>query len=107
MCEQTFNVNASISAASSSSGGSSNTSKVEEEPVEEKTEFDVILLSHHPDKLINSIKCTRKVTGLGLRESKNLAVAAPVTILQGVSKEKAEEVKKIFESEGVTEIEIK
>ena len=83
-------------------GGSvSLSSKVEEDIVEEKTEFDVILQSISADKMISAIKCTRKLTGLGLKESKELVVAAPSVILQAVAKEKAEEAKKIFAEEGI------
>ena len=84
----------------------SNTPKVEEEAVEEQTEFEVILEAVPAPKVVSAIKCTRKVTGLGLKESKELVVSAPVTILQGISKEKAEEVKQIFE-EGAVNIVIK
>lgn len=78
-----------------------NSPKVEEETVEEKTEFDVILQTVPADKMISAIKCTRKVTGLGLKESKEFVVSAPVTILQGVSKDKAEEAQKVFEEANV------
>jgi large subunit ribosomal protein L7/L12 len=105
--EQTFNVNASISSGSSSIGVSLNTSKVEEELEEEQTEFDVILTSINPDKPLSVIKCTRQVTGRPLKECKELVMNTPTTILKGVSKEKAEEVKKIYESEGVPYITIK
>lgn len=89
-------------ASISPAGGSvSLSSKVEEDIVEEKTEFDVILQSISADKMISAIKCTRKLTGLGLKESKELVVAAPSVILQSVAKEKAEEAKKIFAEEGI------
>ena len=97
LCEVVFGVNVSVVSVSSAGMTNSNSNKVEEEPVPEQTEFDVILEPVPSDKVIAAIKCTRKVTGLGLKESKDVVVAAPVTILQGVSKEKAEEAKQIFE----------
>jgi large subunit ribosomal protein L7/L12 len=99
--ETTFDVNASISSIPSTVTSSINSNKVEEEAIEEKTEFDVILEVVPADKVISAIKSTRKVTGLGLKESKEFVVSAPVTILQGVSKDKAEEVKKIFDEVNV------
>ena len=73
---------------------------------EEKDEFDVILASAG-DKKINVIKAVREVvSGLGLKEAKELVEAAPKALKEGVSKDEAEELKKKFEEAGAT-IEIK
>jgi large subunit ribosomal protein L7/L12 len=74
-------------------------------PVEEQTEFDVILKAAG-DKKINVIKAVREVTSLGLKEAKDLVESAPATIKEGVSKDEAATVKKKFEEAGAT-IEIK
>ena len=70
-------------------------------PVEEKTEFDVILQSVG-DKKINVIKVVRAHTGLGLKEAKDLVDTAPKPVKEGVSKDEAEKLKKEFEEAGAT-----
>jgi large subunit ribosomal protein L7/L12 len=70
-------------------------------PVEEKTEFDVVLKSAG-DKKINVIKAVREVTSLGLKEAKDLVESAPATVKEAVSKEEAESIKKKFEEAGAT-----
>ncbi len=70
-------------------------------PVEEKTEFDVILQTSG-EKKINVIKVVRAHTGLGLKEAKDLVDGAPKTVKEGVSKEEAEKLKKEFEEAGAT-----
>ena len=76
------------------------------EAVEEKTEFDVILKSAGAEK-IKVIKVVREVvSGLGLKEAKELVDGAPKTLKEGVSKEAAEEIKKKFADVGA-EVEIK
>ncbi len=72
---------------------------------EEKTEFDVILVSHG-DKKINVIKEVRAITGLGLKEAKELVEAGGKPVKEGVYKEEAEEIKKKLEEAGAT-VEIK
>jgi len=72
---------------------------------EEKTEFDVILQSAG-DKKINVIKVVREITGLGLKEAKELVDNTPKPVKEGVSKEEAEEIKKKLEEAGA-EVEIK
>jgi large subunit ribosomal protein L7/L12 len=67
--------------------------------VEEKTEFDVILASAGDNK-INVIKEVRAITGLGLKEAKDLVEAAPKPIKEGVKKEEAEDIKKKVEAAG-------
>jgi large subunit ribosomal protein L7/L12 len=74
-------------------------------PVEEQTEFNVILASSG-DKKINVIKEVRAITGLGLKEAKDLVEAAPKPIKEGVGKDEAEKIKKQLEEAGAT-VEIK
>ena len=70
-------------------------------PVEEKTEFDVVLKEIGPNK-INVIKAVREVTTLGLREAKELVESAPKAVREAVAKEEAETVKKTLEGAGAT-----
>lgn len=74
-------------------------------PVEEKTEFNVILTGVGSNK-INVIKAVREVTSLGLKEAKDLVDGAPKPIKEGVSKEEAETIKKKFTDAGAT-VEVK
>ncbi|HLU08949.1 MAG TPA: 50S ribosomal protein L7/L12 [Oceanobacillus sp.] len=69
------------------------------EPAEEQTEFNVILADVGPKK-INVIKAVRQVTNLGLKEAKDLVEGAPATVLEAVSKDKANEAKQVIEAEG-------
>ncbi len=71
------------------------------EVAEEKDEFDVILASFG-EKKINVIKEVRGITGLGLKEAKDLVEAAPKAVKEGVKKEEAEEIKKQLEEAGAT-----
>ena len=73
--------------------------------VEEKTEFDVILKEAGANK-INAIKEVRAVTGLGLKEAKDLVEGAPKPVKQGVTKEEAQKIKEQLEKAGAV-IEIK
>jgi large subunit ribosomal protein L7/L12 len=66
---------------------------------EEKTEFDVILEEGGANK-INAIKEVRAITGLGLKEAKDLVEGAPQPVKQGVSKDEAEKIKKQLEEAG-------
>lgn len=68
-------------------------------PVEEQTEFDVILKDAGAKK-INVIKVVRQLTNLGLKEAKDLVESAPAPVLQAVSKDAANDAKKLFEAEG-------
>ena len=74
-------------------------------PVEEKTEFDVILKSAGASKL-NVIKVVRELTGLGLKEAKELVESAPKTLKEAVSKETAEDIAKQLKDAGA-EVEVK
>ncbi|MUG79835.1 50S ribosomal protein L7/L12 [Bombella sp. ESL0380] len=71
----------------------------------EKTEFDVVL-AKAGDKKINVIKEIRGITGLGLKEAKDLVEGAPKTIKEGATKDEAEKIKKVLEENGAT-VEIK
>ena len=73
--------------------------------VEEKTEFDVILTGFG-DKKLNVIKAVREITGLGLKEAKDMVEGCPKAVKEGVSKEDAEKVKAELEAAGAT-VEIK
>ncbi len=68
-------------------------------PVEEKTEFDVVLTEIGPNK-INVIKEVRAITALGLKEAKDLVEAAPKAVKEGVSKDEAAKIKAQLESAG-------
>ena len=68
---------------------------------EEKTEFDVILASFGAKKL-DVIKAVREITGLGLKDAKDLVEAAPKAVKEGATKEEAENIKKALEAAGAT-----
>jgi len=68
---------------------------------EEKTDFDVVLASAG-DKKVNVIKAVRGITGLGLKEAKELVDGAPSTIKEGAPKDEAEDAKKQLEEAGAT-----
>ncbi len=87
-----------IAAAGPADGGDASAA-------EEQTEFDVILASFG-EKKINVIKEVRAMTGLGLKEAKDLVEGAPKAIKEGVSKDEADEVKAKLEDAGAT-VEIK
>jgi large subunit ribosomal protein L7/L12 len=74
-------------------------------PVEEQTEFTVIL-AKSGDKKINVIKEIRTITGLGLKEAKDLVEGAPKTVKEGVNKDEAEKIRKMLEEQGAS-VEIK
>lgn len=82
-----------VAAAPGAGGG--------EEAAEEKTSFDVVLEAIG-EKKINVIKAVRSITGLGLKEAKDLVESAPKAIKEGVSKDEAEEVQKKLEEAGAT-----
>jgi large subunit ribosomal protein L7/L12 len=74
-------------------------------PVEEQTEFAVILATVG-DKKINVIKEVRAITGLGLKEAKDLVEGAPKTVKEGVNKDEAAKIRKVLEEQGAT-VEVK
>ena len=87
-----------VTAAAPAAGGG-------DAAAEEKTEFDVVLTAAG-DKKIQVIKEVRTITGLGLKDAKDLVEAAPKAIKEGVKKEEAEEIKKKVEEAGGT-VEVK
>ena len=95
--EDEFGVSAAAAVAVAAPG--------EAAAVEEQTEFDVILKSFGASKM-NVIKAVRAITGLGLKESKELVESAPKAIKEAVSKDEAEELKKKLEEAGA-EVEVK
>lgn len=100
--EEKFGVSAAAPAMMMPMGGAAPAAAAAEE---EKTEFDVVLADHGANK-IGVIKVVREITGLGLKEAKELVDAAPKPIKEGVSKEEAEEVKKKVEEAGA-KVEVK
>ena len=70
------------------------------EPVEEKTEFDVVLESVPADKKIAVLKIVRELTGLGLKEAKDLVESAPKAVKEALPKDAAEDAKKRIEEAG-------
>lgn len=77
----------------------------EAEAAEEQTEFDIVM-SSFGEKKVGVIKVVRALTGLGLKEAKDLVEAVPANIKEGVSKDEAEDVKKQLEEAGAT-VEVK
>ena len=75
-------------------------------PVEEKTEFTVILKEYPADKKVTVIKVIREITGLGLKEAKDLVEGAPSTVKEAVSKADSESFKKKLEDAGA-KVEVK
>ena len=73
--------------------------------VEEKTEFDVILTGFG-DKKLNVIKAVREITGLGLKEAKDMVEGCPKAVKEGIAKDEAEKIKAALEEAGAT-VEIK
>jgi large subunit ribosomal protein L7/L12 len=92
-----FNVTISAPVAAAPAGGGAGAAAAA--PVEEKTEFTV-LLKDAGAKKIQVIKVVREVTSLGLKEAKDLVDAPPSTIKEGVAKAEAEEIKKKLEEQG-------
>ena len=101
--EEKWGVSASAAVAVAAPSGGTADSEADE--TAEKTEFDVIL-SAIGDKKINVIKEVRSITGLGLKEAKDLVEAAPKPVKEGATKEEAEEIKKKLEESGAS-VEVK
>ncbi|WP_119169124.1 50S ribosomal protein L7/L12 [Algihabitans albus] len=100
--EEEWGVSAAAPVAVAAAGGAGGG---EAAAAEEKTDFDVILAAVG-DKKINVIKEVRAITGLGLKEAKDLVEGAPKPVKEGASKEEAEEIKKKLEEVGAT-VEVK
>lgn len=95
MLEEKWGVSAAAPVAVAAAGGGA----APAEAAEEKTEFDVILAEAGANK-INVIKEVRAITGLGLKEAKDLVEAAPKAVKEGISKGEAEDIKKKLEDAG-------
>lgn len=95
MLEEKWGVSAAAPVAVAAAGGGAAAAAVEEE----KTEFDVILADAGANK-INVIKEVRAITGLGLKEAKDLVEGAPKAVKEGVSKAEAADLKKKLEDAG-------
>ena len=92
--EEKFNVSAAAAAVAVAAPAAA-------AAVEEKTEFDVIMTSFGENK-VGVIKAIRTITGLGLKEAKDLVEGAPSTVKEGVSKAEAADVKKLLEEAGAS-----
>ena len=95
--EEKFGVSAAVAVAPAAAAGPAAAAPA----VEEQTEFDVILQSAG-EKKIQVIKVVRELTGLGLKEAKDLVEAAPKPVKEGVAKAQAEEMKKKLVESGAT-----
>ena len=102
LLEEKWGVSAAAPVAVAAVSGGGDASAVS---VEEKTDFEVVLTSAGASK-INVIKEVRSITGLGLKEAKDLVEAAPKSVKEGASKDEAEEIKGKLEEAGAS-VEIK
>ena len=100
--EEKFGVTAAAAVVAGPGGGGA---AAEAAPVEEQTEFDLVLASFGANK-VAVIKAVRAITGLGLKEAKDAVEGAPTTLKEAISKGEAEEAKKQLEEAGAT-VEIK
>jgi large subunit ribosomal protein L7/L12 len=98
LLEEKWGVSAAAPVAVAAAGGGAAAAAA---PVEEQTEFNVILTAAG-EKKINVIKEVRAITGLGLKEAKDLVEAAPKPVKEGVSKDEAAKIKKQLEEAGAT-----
>lgn len=98
MLQEKWGVSAAAPVAVAAGGGGG-APAAEAEPVEEQTEFDVVLTGYEGNK-IKVIKAVRKLTGLGLREAKAAVEDAPTTLKEGIAKEDADAAKADIEKEG-------
>lgn len=102
MMEDKFGVTAAAPVAVAAAAGGAAAAPA----AEEKTEFTVILKAYPTDKKVGVIKVIREITGLGLKEAKDLVEGAPSTVKEGVSKADSEKIKKQLEDGGAT-VEVK
>jgi large subunit ribosomal protein L7/L12 len=94
-----------VSAAAPVAAAAAPVAAVAAAPVEEQTEFTVIL-AKVGEKKINVIKEIRTITGLGLKEAKDLVEGAPKTVKEGVNKDEAAKIRKVLEEQGAS-VEVK
>lgn len=99
--EEKFGVSAAMAVAAAPAGGAAADAPAQEE----QTEFDVVLSSFGANK-VSVIKVVRALTGLGLKEAKDLVEGAPTTVKEAVSKDEAADMKKQLEEAGAT-VEVK
>ena len=102
MMEDKFGVTAAAPVAIAAAGGGGAAAPA----VEEQTEFTVTLKAYPAEKKVGVIKVIREITGLGLKEAKDLVEGAPSTVKEGVSKADAEKFKKQLE-DGGAQVEVK
>jgi large subunit ribosomal protein L7/L12 len=95
--EEKFGVSAAAAVAAAPAGAGDAGGEVEAE----KDEFDVVL-ANFGDKKVGVIKAVRAITGLGLKEAKDMVESAPTTVKEAASKSEAEELKKQLEEAGAT-----
>jgi large subunit ribosomal protein L7/L12 len=98
--ESTFGVDTSIASAPMSGNFAASSVTPTAETVEEQTAFDILLTEVPSDKKIAVLKIVRNVTGLGLKESKEIVDNVPKTVKQGATKEESESIKKELEAAG-------
>ena len=96
MMEEKFGVSAAAPVAMAAAGGGG-----EAAAEEEQTEFDVVMTSFGDNK-VGAIKAVRQITGLGLKEAKEMVEGVPATLKEGVEKEEAEKMKKDLEDAGAS-----
>ena len=102
--EERYGVTAAAPMAMAAAAPASGGGDAAAAPAEEKTEFDAVLTEVGPNKIL-VIKAVRELTGLGLKEAKDLVDAAPKAVKEGVTKEEAEQVKeKMAEAGAIAEI---
>jgi large subunit ribosomal protein L7/L12 len=103
LMEEKFGVSAAAPVAVAAAPGAAAAAAA---PAEEKTEFTVTLKEYPADKKVTVIKVIREVTGLGLKEAKDLVEGVPSTVKDGVNKADAEKIKKSLEEAGA-KVEVK
>jgi large subunit ribosomal protein L7/L12 len=102
--EKKFGVSAAAAVAVAAPGAGGGAAAAA--PVEEKTEFTVVLKEYPADKKVTVIKVIREITGLGLKEAKDLVEGAPATVKEAVGKADVEVIKKKLEDVGA-KVEVK
>jgi large subunit ribosomal protein L7/L12 len=105
LLEEKWGVSAAAPVAAAAAPAAGGAAAAPAAPVEEQTEFTVVL-AKAGDKKINVIKEIRTITGLGLKEAKDLVEGAPKTVKEGVNKDEAAKIKKVLEEQGAT-VEVK
>ena len=103
MMEDKFGVTAAAPIAVAAAPGAAGAAA---RAAEEQTEFTVVLKAYPADKKVGTIKVIREITGLGLKEAKDLVEGSPNTVKEGVSKDEAEKIKKQLTDAGA-EVEVK